>query len=193
MREHRGQKKSKTRAGSTHQHRNAARVGEARSVACSVLTVSDSRTVEEDTSGDLLVALLEADGHTIVTRHLLPDDPAQVGAWIDAQVADGRVQAILTTGGTGIARRDATIDAVRARLAIELPGFGELFRMISYDEVGAAAMLSRAIAGVALGDRTEGDPGVIVFAMPGSKNAVETAMRKLVLPEISHLVWERRR
>lgn len=158
-----------------------------------MLTVSDSRTPADDSSGDLLVSLIESEGHTIVSRHLLPDDPKQVGAWIDAQVGDDRVQAILTTGGTGIARRDATIDAVRERLAIELPGFGELFRMVSYEEVGAAAMLSRAIAGVALGDRADGDPGVIVFAIPGSKNAVETAMRKLVLPEISHLVWERRR
>ena len=180
-------------AASAQQHKKAAKEGESRSVACCVLTVSDSRTPDTDTSGDLLVSLLEGEGHTIVERHLLPDDPTQVGAWIDARVADQRVQAILTTGGTGIARRDATIDAVRARLAIELPGFGELFRMVSFKEVGAAAMLSRALAGVALGDRPEGDPGVIVFAMPGSRNAVETAMRNLVLPELSHLVWERRR
>ena len=189
MREHRRQRK----IGSFRQHRRAAQDSEARSVACSVLTVSDSRTLADDASGDLLTALLEEKGHSIVARHLLPDDPTRVGLWIDEQVADQRVQAILTTGGTGIARRDATIDAVRARLAIELPGFGELFRMVSFEEVGAAAMLSRALAGVALGERPDGDPGVIVFAMPGSRNAVETAMRKLVLPEISHLVWERRR
>jgi len=178
---------------SSEEHRRRAREHDARSVACAILTVSDTRTLETDASGALIVELLESAGHTIVHRHILPDEPEAVAQWLDARFADPRVQAVLTTGGTGIARRDNTIDVVRARLAIELTGFGELFRMLSYGEVGAAAMLSRAIAGVALGDRPESDPGVIVFAMPGSRNAVETAMRRLILPELSHLVWERRR
>lgn len=175
---------------STGQHRRAAEGDDrSRSVACAVLTVSDTRTRETDTGGARIVALLEGAGHTVALRGLVRDEGAEIGAWLDGAVADVRVRAILTTGGTGVARRDTTIDVVRARLSVELEGFGELFRMLSYAEVGAAAMLSRAAAGLV---RPQGAAGhaKLVFAMPGSVNAVETAMSKLIAPELSHLVWE---
>lgn len=176
---------------STRQHRSAAGASErSASVACAVLTVSDTRTSANDAGGDLVVRLLEEGGHRVVARAIVRDEAADIGAWLDGRLADPAVRAILTTGGTGIARRDTTIDVVRSRLTVQLEGFGELFRMISYGEVGAAAMLSRAAAGVAIaGDRATGRR-TLVFAMPGSVNAVETAMRNLIAPELSHLVWE---
>ncbi|TVQ30356.1 MAG: MogA/MoaB family molybdenum cofactor biosynthesis protein [Phycisphaeraceae bacterium] len=174
---------------STCEHRRQASEGESsRRVACAVLTVSDTRTPETDKGGDLVARLLEEAGHEVVERAIVPDESARIGAWIDERLANPGVRAILTTGGTGIAKRDTTIDVVRARLATELEGFGELFRMLSWEEVGAAAMLSRAVAGLATHD-TGGD--TFIFAMPGSVNAVETAMTKLIAPEIGHLVWER--
>lgn len=159
-------------------------------MACAVLTVSDTRTSADDKGGDLVVRMLEEGGHRVVARAIVRDEPAEIGAWLDGRLADPAVQAVLTTGGTGIARRDTTIDVVRARLAVELEGFGELFRMLSHREVGAAAMLSRACAGLAVsGERATGRR-TLVFSMPGSVNAVETAMKNLVAPELSHLVWE---
>ncbi|MEQ8844157.1 MAG: MogA/MoaB family molybdenum cofactor biosynthesis protein [Phycisphaerales bacterium] len=173
---------------STQQHREAA-AATVEAVPCAVITVSDTRTPETDKGGDLVVRRLEDAGHVVRSREIVPDDADRIAAAVDAGVADPEIRAVLTTGGTGISRRDTTIEVVRRRLASELPGFGELFRMLSWDEVGAAAMLSRAIAGLAVHD-AGGD--TFIFAMPGSTNAVDTAMSKLVTPELSHLVWERR-
>ncbi len=173
---------------SARDHRDAAE-GDARSQSarCAVLTVSDTRTLETDGSGALIIDVLEKAGHAVTARGIVRDEPADIGAWLDAQLAAGKAQVILTTGGTGVAKRDSTIDVVRTRIESELEGFGELFRMLSYEEVGAAAMLSRATAGTAR--RSDGSR-VLIFAMPGSRNAVETAMHKLIAPELSHLVWE---
>lgn len=175
---------------STRDHRDAAqRDGGARIVACGVLTVSDTRTRETDKGGDLIESLLIGAGHECRVRTIVRDEPDAIGAALDAMIADPSIRAVLTTGGTGIARRDTTIEVVRRRLSSELPGFGELFRMLSWEEVGAASMLSRTIAGLAVHE-TGGD--TFIFAVPGSVNAVETALTRLILPELSHLVWERR-
>ena len=155
------------------------------SVACAVITVSDTRTPDADTSGQAIVALLEAAGHVVVSRSLVPDDPARIGERLESALADHNVQVVITTGGTGISRRDGTYEVVTRRLEKTLDGFGELFRMLSYHQVGPAAMLSRACAGLA--------SGRIVIALPGSEAAVRLAMEKLVIPELGHLVREARR
>jgi molybdopterin adenylyltransferase len=165
-------------SASTAQHRQES----PDAVAVAVLTVSDTRTEETDTSGQLILTGLRGSGHTVVDYRIVPDDPERIGAIIDGWVADGRIAAILTNGGTGIAARDTTYDAITARLDKRLDGFGELFRMLSFEEIGAAAMLSRAVAGVA--GRT------LVMSMPGSRNAVGLAMGRLILPELGHLVHE---
>ncbi len=152
---------------------------------CAVLTISDTRTLETDTGGAAVVARLEAHGHPVVARGLVPDDETAVLRWIQHQRARDEVDAILTTGGTGVAHRDTTYEAILKLLDKPIPGFGELFRMLSYQEIGAAAMLSRACAGVS--------QCRIIIALPGSEPAVRLAMDKLVLPELGHLVREARR
>ena len=154
-------------------------------VRCAVLTVSDTRTIETDTSGGLLVALLEQHGHQVVGRGLVKDDPSAVQRWVQFQRARDEVDVIVTTGGTGIAPRDTTYDAVTTMLDTPIPGFGELFRMLSYQAIGPAAMLSRACAGVS--------QCRVVIVLPGSEPAVRLAMEKLVLPELGHMVREARR
>ena len=149
-----------------------------RSVRCYVLTISDTRTAATDTSGDAIVALLEAGGHELTGRQIVKDDPEAVRQVILSQQTAAEV--IITTGGTGITSRDSTIEAVDGLLEKRLDGFGELFRMLSYQQIGAAAMMSRALAGLAAGH--------VVVALPGSENAVRLAMEKLVLPELGHLV-----
>jgi molybdenum cofactor biosynthesis protein B len=151
-------------------------------VTCAVITVSDTRTAETDTGGAAIVALLEGSGHAVISRAIVPDDEARIGGAIDAALAREEVQAVITTGGTGISTRDGTFEVVEARLEKRLDGFGELFRMLSYEQVGAAAMLSRACAGLVAGR--------ILIALPGSEAAVRLAMEKLVLPELGHLVRE---
>lgn len=155
------------------------------SVRCAVLTISDTRTPDTDTGGAAVVSLLEAHGHQVVARGLVKDDPSAVQRWVQAQRARDEVDALLTTGGTGIAMRDRTFEAIETMLDKQIPGFGELFRALSYQEIGAAAMLSRACAGVS--------QCRIVIALPGSVNAVRLAMEKLVLPELGHMVREARR
>ncbi|HET9063363.1 MAG TPA: molybdenum cofactor biosynthesis protein B [Candidatus Binatia bacterium] len=150
-----------------------------RSVGCAVVTVSDTRSPATDASGALLRARLESDGHRIVSYEILPDDPARICDRVRA-LAAADVEAILLSGGTGIAPRDNTYEAVVGVLDRRLDGFGELFRSLSYQEIGAAAMLSRAVAGTLL--------STIVFAMPGSTAACELAIDRLVLPELSHIV-----
>ena len=149
-------------------------------VRCAVLTVSDTRTSETDTSGALIKARLAEAGHRTSAYHIVPDDPGQVAALLDRLA--GTVDVILLNGGTGISRRDTTYEAVAAKLEKTLPGFGELFRMLSYGEIGSGAMLSRAVAGVYR--------DTLVFSMPGSTGAVRLAMERLIVPELEHLVWE---
>jgi molybdenum cofactor biosynthesis protein B len=161
-------------------------------IRCTVVTVSDTRTAETDTSGDLVASRLTDAGYVVVERHLVPDDPVTIDHLLQALLLRADVDVILTTGGTGIARRDTTIEVVRRRLTTEIEGFGELFRMVSWTEVGAAAMLSRAIGGLVVRPPTEGGD-TFIFCMPGSRNACDTAMTKLLVPQLRHLVWERHR
>jgi molybdenum cofactor biosynthesis protein B len=154
-------------------------------VRCAVLTLSDTRTPETDTSGGYIREALAAAGHVVADYRVLKDDPAPIAALVQAWAADPGIDAVLTNGGTGIARRDSTYDALAGLLEKRIDGFGELFRMLSWEEIGAAAMLSRAVAG------TIGS--TLVVAMPGSSNAVRLAMEKLVLPELRHLVYELRK
>jgi molybdenum cofactor biosynthesis protein B len=153
-----------------------------RSVRCAVITISDTRTLETDTAGAAIAELLQASGHEAVSRTLVPDDPGLVRSVIERLLADSRVQAIITTGGTGITSRDSTYEAVTAMLDKQLDGFGELFRMLSYEQIGAAAMLSRACAGLV--------SGRIVATLPGSEAAVRLAMERLLVPELGHMVRE---
>lgn len=152
---------------------------------CFIITVSDTRTEATDTSGRAIAELIAAAGHVVVGRHILRDEPAEVAALVRAQAGHADVDLIITTGGTGITRRDSTFEAIDGLLDKRLPGFGELFRMLSYQEIGAAAMLSRACAGT--------HRGKIVVALPGSENAVRLALSKLLIPEMGHLVAETRR
>ncbi len=147
-----------------------------------ILTISDTRTLSTDTGGATIAALLEEAGHVLVSREIVRDEPAEVRAKVLAQLDNPLVQAIITTGGTGISARDTTLEAMAQLLEKRLDGFGELFRMLSYEQIGPAAMLSRACAGMA---RQK-----IVIALPGSEHAVRLAMTKLVLPELGHLVRE---
>jgi len=151
-------------------------------VVCAVLTVSDTRTPENDAGGQAIVALLHAAGHHVAEHRLTRDDPAAVRTALHAFLERRDVQAIITTGGTGIARRDSTYEAIAELFEKELVGFGELFRRLSFDEIGPAAMLSRATAGV-VANR-------IVFMLPGSEKAVTLAMTKLIVPELRHVVGE---
>jgi molybdenum cofactor biosynthesis protein B len=153
-----------------------------RSITCYVLTVSDTRTPATDTSGRAIRDLLEADGHVIMGSDIVRDEPDDVTARITAAVEDARVQAVITTGGTGVTSRDGTYEAVTRLLEKRLDGFGELFRMLSYQQIGAAAMLSRAMAGTA--QRTA------IFVLPGSEDAVTLAMTRLILPELTHVVQQ---
>ena len=152
------------------------------SVPCLVLTVSDTRTRDTDSSGQAIADLLVAAGHTVVARELEPDDPIKVADAIRGHLGRKHVRAVIATGGTGISRRDSTYEAVTALFDKQLDGFGELFRMLSFEQIGAAAMLSRACAGVAA--------GTIVFVLPGAEAAVRLAMEKLILPELGHIVRE---
>jgi molybdenum cofactor biosynthesis protein B len=154
----------------------------ARAIRVLVVTVSTSRTAGTDVSGPILREMITESGHAVAGHTLVADDPSAIGAALDGALADTAVEAVVLTGGTGISARDCTPQVVRERLDRELPGFGELFRMLSWQEVGAAAMLSTAVGGVA-----RGRP---VFALPGSPKACRLAMEKLILPELRHLVAE---
>lgn len=161
---------------STQQHRASA----PESVRCFVLTISDTRTEANDTSGDAIVDLLTSHKHVVVGRAMVKDDPAAVQQAVRAGAADAEV--VITTGGTGISSRDSTYEAISQLLDRRLDGFGELFRVLSYEEIGSAAMLSRACAGTI--GRTA------IFSLPGSEAAVRTGMTRLILPEIGHVVRE---
>jgi molybdopterin adenylyltransferase len=164
--------------GSDVEHRARA----PKSVRCFIVTVSDTRTEETDTSGRAIADLLTAAGHLVAGRTIVKDEPSLVRRTIERQLASADVDAIITTGGTGISSRDSTFEAVDALLEKHLDGFGELFRMLSFEKIGPAAMMSRASAGLAAGH--------IVVSLPGSESAVRLAMERLLLPELGHLVQQ---
>jgi molybdenum cofactor biosynthesis protein B len=159
-----------------HEHHAKAK----HAVACAIVTVSDTRTPETDVSGVCIRALLEEAGHRVAGYTILPDEPGRIRAHLEELLALPALDAVIVNGGTGLAPRDTTFEAIGALLEKRLDGFGELFRMLSYQQVGAAAMLSRAAAGVARGK--------VVVSLPGAPAAVELAMQKLLLPELGHMV-----
>ena len=167
------------KSASTEEHRAQA----PDVAACFVLTVSDTRTLETDKGGALIEELLSGAGHQITAREIVRDESALiVDAVQNAMNGVSRPDALIVTGGSGISSRDMTPEALRPLLTKEMPGFGEVFRMLSWEEVGPATMLSRAFAG------TIG--GTLLFVLPGSTNAVRLAMEKLIVPELGHLVRE---
>ena len=151
-------------------------------VSCFVLTVSDSRTLETETSGKAIAELLYAAGHTVVDRLVVKDEPDEVRHIVRTEIERDRVKVIITTGGTGITRRDSTYEALVGLFDKRLDGFGELFRMLSFEEIGSAAMMSRATAGIV--------GRCALFLLPGSEAAVRLAMTRLIIPELGHVARE---
>lgn len=151
---------------------------------CGVITASDTRTPSTDTGGKLVVDWLEQAGHDVVRQEIIPDDPTALRQLV-GEMRSGGVEVILITGGTGITSRDWTFETVRGLLTKPIPGYGELFRILSFEEIGAAAMLSRAVGGVC--------EQSLVFTMPGSPAGVRLAMQRLIVPELPHLARELRR
>jgi molybdenum cofactor biosynthesis protein B len=154
-------------------------------VRVAVLTISDTRTPETDTGGNVIVDLMKEAGHEVPRREIVKDDAPLIEVFLQELLSDANVDAVITTGGTGISARDTTYEVVSRVIDKKLDGFGEIFRMLSYEEIGAAAILSRAIAGAA-GSK-------FVACLPGSTNAVRLATKKLLVPEISHVVFELRK
>ncbi len=163
---------------SAHAHHEAALAD----VPTAVITVSDTRTLETDAGGALVAELLSKGGHAVVSREIAPDEPDRIGAALRSALELEETRAVILTGGTGVAPRDRTPEAVEPLIERAVPGFGELFRALSFEEIGAAAMLSRAMAGLARGR--------VVFVLPGSRAAIQLAMEKLILPELGHLAAE---
>lgn len=161
-----------------HEHKAHA----PRSIGCMIITCSDTRIADMDSSGQLIQKLLKDHGHTVVGYHLVKDDPAQIQLWIARATTNEAVQTLIINGGTGISRRDATFEAVDEMLEKRLPGFGEIFRLLTYQEVGSPAIMSRATAGII--------KGRVLFSVPGSEHAVRLAMEKLILPELGHLIQQ---
>ena len=159
-------------------HRAAAK----RAVGCAIVTISDTRSSETDQSGKAIAEALADAGHSVVSRTIVLDDPASITAAVRQALEDRSVEAIVTTGGTGVSRRDSTPEALWPILEKPLDGFGELYRSLSFAEIGPAAMLSRAAAGTACGK--------VIFMLPGSERAVRLAMTQLILPELGHIVTE---
>lgn len=152
-------------------------------VFCKIITVSDTRTPDTDKSGQLISELIQNAGHEVVQYEIIPDEETLIKSAVVSGCKSSEIDVVLLNGGTGIAKRDVTIEAVQSLLEKEIPGFGELFRMLSYQEdIGSSAILSRAIGGVA--DDT------VIFSMPGSAGAVNLAMEKLIIPELGHVVRE---
>ena len=166
---------------SVEEHKSHAPI----SVLCCVLTVSDTRTEANDTGGQAIRDLLEMSGHVVTGHAIVRDDPDTVTSTVTGWLGDAATDVIITTGGTGITSRDGTFEAIDRLLEKRLTGFGELFRMLSYDQIGAAAMMSRATAGRA--------GGKAIFVLPGSPDAVRLAMTKLIIPELGHIVQQLRR
>lgn len=151
-----------------------------RPVGCAVLTVSDTRTPDTDQSGALIQARLTEAGHTVIDYRIVADEPDQIRALVTQWGQTENLEAIIVNGGTGIAPRDTTYDALEALLEKTLPGFGELFRQLSFQDIGSRALASRAVAGVYRGK--------VLFSLPGSSKAVKLALDALILPELPHLV-----
>jgi molybdenum cofactor biosynthesis protein B len=151
-------------------------------VAVAVLVISDTRTERTDKSGKLIDKLLQEAGHKVLTLDVVRDDVEEIAGWVRRSASRLDVEVMILTGGTGISQRDVTIEAVHPLLHRELPGFGELMRLLSFQDIGPAAMLSRSLAGVIRGRA--------LFALPGSEKAVGLAMKKLILPELGHVVFE---
>jgi molybdenum cofactor biosynthesis protein B len=170
---------------STRKHREAS----PEKIRVAVLTISDTRTPETDTGGNIIVELMREAGHEIPRREIVRDDAPRIQELLQGLLADEDVDAVITTGGTGISGRDTTYEVVSRTIEKRLDGFGELFRMLSYEEIGAAAMLSRAVAGSV----TTASGSKFVACLPGSSNAVRLAMEKLLVPEIPHVVFELRK
>jgi molybdopterin adenylyltransferase len=166
---------------SVHQHRDAA----PEIVRVAVLTISDTRTSETDTGGDVVEETMRGAGHEVVAREIVRDEATSIRTALVDLLARPEVDAVVSTGGTGISGRDTTYEVVERMVEKRLDGFGELFRMLSYEEIGAAAILSRALAG-AVGTK-------FVASLPGSRNAVRLGMEKLLVPEIAHIVSELRK
>ena len=160
------------------EHKKHAREG----INCAVLTVSDSRTRENDTSGEIIKRFLEENNHKVVFYDVLKDDKKQIEKIMKKLISNPDVEVIITNGGTGISKRDITIEVISKFIEKELTGFGELFRYLSYKEIGSPAIMSRALAGVVRSS--------VIICIPGSVNAVKLAMEKLILPELGHMVWE---
>ncbi len=174
---------SQTPADSASPASEHRRQSAAKSLRLAILTISDSRTLANDTSGQYLVDRFTEHGHTIVDRRIVRDEIEEIRAVV-AEAAAANLDALIMTGGTGVSPRDCTPEAIRPLLEVELPGFGELFRMLSYAEIGAASMLSRALAG-RIGS-------LLVFCLPGSTNAVRLATDKLLLTDLAHIVHHSR-
>ena len=161
-----------------HEHKSYA----PKSIGCMVITCSDTRTPDTDTSGQLIHTLLKGQGYTVVAYHVVKDEPVQIKGRIAEGLMDEAVHAIIINGGTGISKRDSTFEAVDAMLEKRLVGFGEIFRYLTYQDIGSPAIMRRATAGIITGR--------VLFSTPGSENAVRLAMEKLILPELGHLVKE---
>jgi molybdenum cofactor biosynthesis protein B len=166
---------------SVEKHRDAS----PERVRVAVLTISDTRTPETDTGGNAIVELMREAGHEVSRREIVEDDAPRIEVVLQELLTDTSVDAVITTGGTGISARDTTYEVVSRLIDKKLDGFGELFRMLSYEEIGAAAILSRAVAGAS--------GAKFVACLPGSTNAVRLAMEKLLVPEIPHVVFELRK
>jgi molybdopterin adenylyltransferase len=163
---------------STGEHKREA----PKCVRCKVITVSDTRTKETDRSGQLMISLLHENGHEVVDYEIVKDEQSLIRSAILSGCDSDEIDVVLTNGGTGIAKRDVTIETVQQIAEKEIVGFGELFRMLSYSEIGSAAILSRAIGAVAF--------NTAIFSLPGSTGAVKLGMTKLILPELGHVVRE---
>lgn len=153
-----------------------------KSVGCVVITISDSRTEDTDESGRYLVAILKENGHSIHGYRLLKNDPEAIRQTISGFAAEVSVKIIITTGGTGLSHRDITVETVSGLLDKQMPGFGELFRLLTWESIGTPAIMSRALGGVITGK--------IILCLPGSLNAVKLAAEKIILPELGHLARE---
>jgi molybdenum cofactor biosynthesis protein B len=164
------------------EHKDSAAAIAAR---CAVITLSDTRNEATDTSGAKIKSLLGAEHHLVNYYSIIRDEPRELTMLLEELISSNDIDVILTNGGTGISRRDQTISVIEKHLTTVLPGFGELFRMLSYQQIGSSAMMSRAIAGLA--------KDKLIFTMPGSTAAVELAMTKLILPELRHLLGQMRK
>ncbi len=175
---------------STEEHeRESARAAADRPPHPAVITVSDTRTIADDHSGDCAIAALNEVGWTDIHREIVPDEPARIESALDELLAEGRVDSIILLGGTGIGPRDGTPDVVQRRLDLELPGFGEQVRAIGMRDVGPSAILSRAVGGVI---HAGNERPVMVFVLPGSVKAAESIVREIIVPLLPHALWEAR-